>query len=705
VQEGWANCHKWKQAKNKHRHFIVTINVEPFPVLWLHCLVLRIALDTLDDITPLQHAAAGLEALVALDLIQDSVAVLDREWRCLFVNEATLKLNRWEKSDVLGKQYWNVVPDLVGTPIDKALRDAFEARGPTSVEVQDEGSGRWYRVDIVPSASTLTIHSADITERKRAGDLSQRLMRSLDNIEDPIFMMDRQWRYSFANLAASQFAGHARDELLGQNIWELSPWLENTPFGRACYRAMESSEPFTLEEYYRPHERWLKVHYFPGADGFTVQITDINDLKQAQERITRSLTEPVSETQLLAMFDLMPNPMMILDHQLRFTYVNAAALVPNKRSMEEVIGRRVWEVNPGLKDSELIQMCRTALESGRRTQQDLLLPASGRWFQYAAIPWNNQLVLEAVDITKLKQSEQSVGILTQTLNETRVEAEKIRGAARSQSQILSQLFDTVSDPILMVNQRWDYTYANSAAYRHMDKNEAEVLGQSVWTLYPEFRGTNFEEAWRRGMAAPGPTSFEEHYAPRDRWFNVHFFPTDDGLVVHAVDITEFRNAQATKSGFAHILHMKSDFMHSEMLEALNLMPDPLAVMDSQLRYAFLNGAARRIASSPESEMLGCTPWEVDTSLAPFEKNYREALKSGERSSFELFYDPAECWFAVELIPSGNQLIAYTVDITRQKKSELAAQRLTDTLEQALNLGWDRKTARDRTSTAHTHKKK
>ena len=362
------------------------------------------------------QASAGSESLMALDMIEDAVSVLDRKWRCLFVNEAGLKLNGWDKSDVLGKTYWDIFPDLIGTPMDRALRGAFYTLEKVSVEVEDTDTGRWYRVDIVPSASTLTVHSADVTERKQASDLNRRLMRSLDHISDPILMMDREWRYSFVNLAGAEWAHGPRDELLGANIWELAPWLRDTPFGQACLRAMEGGEAFTIEDYYKPRDRWLNVHYFPGPDGFTVHIADINDLKQAQGQIAKLLSESATEAQMHAVFDLMPTPMLMVDSNLHYTYANAAAMKANGRT-PEMIGKQMWELNPPLKDSEMARRCREAFKTGERQQFEILLPPSGRWFQIEAIPWGDQVILEAVDISKQKQSEESVGILTQTLEQ------------------------------------------------------------------------------------------------------------------------------------------------------------------------------------------------------------------------------------------------------------------------------------------------
>jgi PAS domain S-box-containing protein len=362
----------------------------------------------LDDFAPV---------LAALDMLDDNVVVLDREWRYLFVNQAMLKLNGFEKSKVLGRPYWEVFPEVVGTPLDTAIKQAFELLQKTSMEFYNPETHRWYQVDIVPSAALLVVRSVDITERKLTTELNRRLTRSLDSISDPILMMDRSWRYSFVNQAGAEFVGRSRAAILGQNIWELSPWLRDTAFGRGSRRAMAGSEPFSIEDYYRPRARWLSVQYFPGPDGFTVHIADIHDLKRAQQQMSDVVSGRPGLLQLRAAFDLMPQPVMMIDADMRYTYANAAGMAPNHRTLEQLLGAVIWELNPALKGSELVRRCFDAFETRERQQFEFLLPPSGRWFQVDAFPWHDQVVVAAVDITKLKQSELSVGILTSTLEQ------------------------------------------------------------------------------------------------------------------------------------------------------------------------------------------------------------------------------------------------------------------------------------------------
>jgi PAS domain S-box-containing protein len=417
-----------------------------------------------------------------------------------------------------------------------------------------------------------------------------------------------------------------------------------------------------------------------GSPGLNMVVVRDTSDRHDVEQVIRVMAEGSQET------------VCIFDQNDHFLYLNPAFQNLLGYSLEDLTGKYSMAdiIHPDDRDHP-----RLASISGSHELRVRHKDGHWVWFEGARYPielWSRSVIVAiGRDITARKQAE--------------AEAESLLRSARRQASLMDKLMETFADPILIVDKHWQYSYANAAACRYMALSRADIIGHTPWELSPGFKGTNFEAAWRRGMEATAPTSYEEHYAPSDRWFSVHFFPTDDGMAVHFVDITAHRHAQAAQSGLATILSHARDALGPETLEALNIMPDPMAVMDEQLRYAYLNEAAKKVASLPEAEMLGRTPWEVDASLLPFKRNYREALKTQHRSSFQLYYDPADRWFAVELIPTGKYVIAYTVDISLQKKSEEAVQYLTDTLEQALDGGWDRKAGRNPKQSAHTHKRK
>ena len=55
---------------------------------------------------------------------------------------------------------------------------------------------------------------------------------ALDYVPDSVFALDDQWRCTYLNRAALQFAGRSAEELTGKSIWDAFPQLAKTAFHR-----------------------------------------------------------------------------------------------------------------------------------------------------------------------------------------------------------------------------------------------------------------------------------------------------------------------------------------------------------------------------------------------------------------------------------------------------------------------------------------
>ena len=74
----------------------------------------------------------------------------------------------------------------------------------------------------------------DLTERNQARVALQQSARTLtdilENAADGFFALDYAWRFTYVNPQAERLFGRARKELLGGELWQKFPELQNTPF-------------------------------------------------------------------------------------------------------------------------------------------------------------------------------------------------------------------------------------------------------------------------------------------------------------------------------------------------------------------------------------------------------------------------------------------------------------------------------------------
>jgi signal transduction histidine kinase len=67
-----------------------------------------------------------------------------------------------------------------------------------------------------------------------------------------------------------------------------------------------------------------------------------------------------------------------------------------------------------------------------------------------------------------------------------------------------------------------------------------MVGKHIWTEFPEGVGQPFYDAYYRAAAEQVALSFEDYYAPYDRWFENRIYPSPDGLSIFFSDVTERR---------------------------------------------------------------------------------------------------------------------------------------------------------------------
>ena len=96
-----------------------------------------------------------------------------------------------------------------------------------------------------------------------------------------------------------------------------------------------------------------------------------------------------------------------------------------------------------------------------------------------------------------------------------------------------------------LDDRWRFTFLNSAAERLLGQPRTALIGRSIWASFPDAVGSPFEEVYRSTVATGEPQTFEAYYPPPlDAWYDVLAWPTPEGLAVYFSDITDRRRALA-----------------------------------------------------------------------------------------------------------------------------------------------------------------
>lgn len=102
------------------------------------------------------------------DRIADAFIALDNDWNYTYANKAALAFHGKERAELMGKNIWEVFPDVVKEPFYQALHQAKETQSPQRVELYYSKSDSWYEDLIYPGEDGISVYYRDITKKKKA---------------------------------------------------------------------------------------------------------------------------------------------------------------------------------------------------------------------------------------------------------------------------------------------------------------------------------------------------------------------------------------------------------------------------------------------------------------------------------------------------------------------------------------------------------
>ena len=92
---------------------------------------------------------------------------VDRQWNITHWNPATERMMERSRAEVLGRELWDVFPQLRDTVFHRAFEEALADGHMRVVEDRRPDGRAWYSVTAVPSARGLNIFFLDVTGRRQ----------------------------------------------------------------------------------------------------------------------------------------------------------------------------------------------------------------------------------------------------------------------------------------------------------------------------------------------------------------------------------------------------------------------------------------------------------------------------------------------------------------------------------------------------------
>ena len=221
----------------------------------------------------------------------DCFYVLDNQWRFTFVNNKTEVLLNKTREELLGKVFWETIPQTRGTILELNYQKARNDCLPITFEyLSFLYKDTWHQETVYPSQFGLSVYYRDITEQKLSREKlieSQKQKASiLESMTESFFAIDRDWQFIYVNHAAEIASGKSRDELLGKKSTEVFRFNDTALLH--YQEVMNEKRSVTFEIISEAlGNKWLEISAYPTETGMTCFFRDITSRKISEQEFAR----------------------------------------------------------------------------------------------------------------------------------------------------------------------------------------------------------------------------------------------------------------------------------------------------------------------------------------------------------------------------------------------------------------------------------
>lgn len=427
----------------------------------------------------------------------------------------------------------------------------------------------------------------------------------VESVQDyAIFLLDPEGRVVSWNRGAQRIKGYAPDEILGTHF----------------------SVFYTEEDQRRGHPRWELVvaakqgHYteeglrvrkdgsvFPAHVTITALRTETGELV-GFAKVTHDITEQQraaelreSERRFRELAENIREVIWVSDPDFTHVfYVNPAYEAIWGRSAESLYREPMSFLEAVFQDDRARALAlMERLRDGQATAEFRILRPNGelRWISVRAFPIEDQdgalgrVVGISEDVTARKE----------------IEAERARLLEREREarQRVTGIMESITDAFFALDRAWRFADANREAERLFGTPKGELLGRTLWDVFPEAVGTLCQTEYHRVMNERVSVSFEQLFG--ERWFESRAFPSPEGIVVYLQNITRRKRAEAAQRLLAEASAMLAGYLdYRAMLPALAHLVVPAIADFCLVDILAEDGSSQRLAAvhrDPTNEEL------------------------------------------------------------------------------------------------------
>ncbi len=241
----------------------------------------------------------------------------------------------------------------------------------------------------------------------------------LRNVSDPIVTTDIDNKITNWNTYAEELYGYTEGEVLGLNANDVFRIESGSDLLKEI-KNPGSKRDFWKGElvHYHKDGRLINIDATVSSiiddngdkEGLVRVFRDITERKRTAEKLQRLTTHLEEEVNLKAaelnnVFERITDAFMALDNDWNYTYVNKKAAELYKRSIEDLIGKNIWQEYPDVVDEPFYEALQTAKTTNQAQRVELYYSKTGQWFEDLIYPSPDGISVYYHDITDKKTAQ------------------------------------------------------------------------------------------------------------------------------------------------------------------------------------------------------------------------------------------------------------------------------------------------------------
>jgi diguanylate cyclase (GGDEF)-like protein/PAS domain S-box-containing protein len=325
----------------------------------------------------------------------------------------------------------------------------------------------------------------------------------------------------FVNPAFERLVGYRADEVIGRNCRLLQNDDTQQPGRAVLADAIRTGKPCEalLRNYRKNGEMfWTCIYIFPVTD---VQ-GDITHFVGIQHDVTADTERIKALREKQSFIDASAEVYFKIATDLTIVQVHGACQAISGWSAADLLGKNATAFIPRERLADAGEKFQTLLCSD--AMSSFSAEYSTREGGQVTIEWN------------ASRTDSGDGILLVGRDVTAKRAAE-RDVSRAHDRIASVL-GSITEGCFSLDRNWVCTYMNDKAGEWLSRHPSDLVGKNLWAEFPQAVGSVFYQTYHQAMDTKRFGQCEAFYPPLDKWLEARAYPSEDGLTIFFLDISE-----------------------------------------------------------------------------------------------------------------------------------------------------------------------